>query len=122
MTLFRAFREGVFTNGESHACHLSPPQTSCQVALPLARHLGADLRISILMSSTLWHDDQEEDQEDHLRIIDTVLPLPTFALIRWIVPATAAGLHAHKSNYLVRVRLHERIQRVIETIFSQQSD
>ena len=96
------FAEGI----PDYACHLLPAQASCHVALPLVRHLAADLRTSVFLAQ----EDQHEDAEDrHLRVVDVVVPLPTFALIRWLLPASGIG----KCNYLVRVRLHERIQRVI---------
>lgn len=104
------FAQGVLANGESHACHLFPARTSCHVALPLVRHLAVDLRISILVSWPQWQEDQVEDQHDLLHVVDVVAPLPTFALIRWVVPQSSP--HVLKSNYQVKVRLQERIQRV----------
>ena len=90
--------ESVFIHGESHVTHFQPPQLAVVVAVPLQRHLAVDLHIKILTGSP---------EDEHLQVIESVKPVPTFVLFKLVPDRPDAGFAYH-----VKFRVQERIQRV----------
>lgn len=98
------FAEGLFPNGESHALHLCPPSSSAKVSLPVQRNLAVDLHVNILLES--------HSSNDILKVVEVVHPLPTFSRFK-SVPWPSRTKNPSALHFRVRIRLQERIQRVI---------
>lgn len=96
------FAEGLFPNGESHAVQYPQPSRTAQMPLPVQRHLAIDLHINLLVNLS---------NNDLLKVIEIVHPLPTFSRFKHVPwPRIAAGILS--TQFRVTTRLQERIQRV----------
>lgn len=102
------FAEGLFPNGESHALQFSQPKSSAQMPLPVQRHLAIDLHINLLVNLS---------QNDILKVIEIVHPLPTFSRFKQ-VPWPKSTKNILSTQFRVTARIQERIQRVIVLLIS----
>lgn len=97
------FAEGLFPNGESHALHVCPPTSTVRMPLPVQRHLAVDLHINVLLESV--------NSDNVLKVIEIIHPLPTFSRLKSVPwPSGTNGFPI--TQYRVKTRLQERIQRV----------